>query len=138
MLPPFNGGLHCGGVIEGAWAHVWSACSPPFNGGLHCGLARAVTAETGVFVLPPFNGGLHCGNISWFHAAAETFVLPPFNGGLQCGYVSHLPGLSVAVLHGVRRSWLRQAAGGSGREGLDCPGGRWDAAAQPRWRCLRA
>ena len=84
MLPPFNGGLHCGASLGAAgpstvpgapafqrraplrrlgrrWDGAGTAVLPPFNGGLHCGTGLPVTPVPAVGVLPPFNGGLHCG-----------------------------------------------------------------------------
>jgi hypothetical protein len=34
---------------------------PPFNGGLHCGFPNAADHEETGRVLPPSDGGLHCG-----------------------------------------------------------------------------
>jgi len=61
VLPPFNGGLHCGTDQYAQIAGLMQPVLPPFNGGLHCG-SLTVTNPSGAFgVLPPFNGGLHCG-----------------------------------------------------------------------------
>src|SRR5487761_224702 len=60
VLPPINGGLHCGAHLASA-AVASELVLPPINGGLHCGVSCAVRADPGVPVLPPINGGLHCG-----------------------------------------------------------------------------
>ena len=63
VLPPLNGGLHCGGY----WLPVCRGRAqvlPPLNGGLHCGIASDRRPRLRSAVLPPLNGGLHCGR-SW-------------------------------------------------------------------------
>ena len=86
VLPPINGGLHCGSGTLDRYRCAWQVL-PPINGGLHCGPqarcppSRAATARAPAYqrraplrhpggvvlegdsdwVLPPINGGLHCG-----------------------------------------------------------------------------
>lgn len=82
---------------------------PPSEGGLHCGNVLNSTSPMGPMVLPSFNGGLHCGNrypdpedvyggwCSCRPTAAPlrprlgdamqrgALVLPAIKGGLHCG-----------------------------------------------------
>ena len=122
-------------VCPGQTARILRAVLPPFNGGLHCGMrSTKASGRASAAVLPPFNGGLHCGATgpigrvsrarwcsrlstagsiaassasAWVagtagapafqrraplrppaavgSAMAHGTVLPPFNGGLHCG-----------------------------------------------------
>ena len=112
VLPPFNGGLHCGGSSvagavrdpaagapafqrraplrrqSAAGSQPLRRVLPPFNGGLHCGPLKSPprARRSGLAVLPPFNGGLHCGaTLAAVIRCRAMQVLPPFNGGLHCG-----------------------------------------------------
>ena len=109
VLPPFNGGLHCGASPTAGSRPEQERCSrlstagsiaaptgkvsdsvpspvlPPFNGGLHCGEVIGCEDVPGYEVLPPFNGGLHCGPPAHHQRSPAIPVLPPFNGGLHCG-----------------------------------------------------
>src|SRR6266581_3914638 len=60
VLPPINGGLHCG-PDTGTRRAAWNVVLPPINGGLHCGRVETPAFTPGSWVLPPINGGLHCG-----------------------------------------------------------------------------
>src|SRR5487761_172453 len=46
---------------------------PPINGGLHCGVPACGSELPGVIVLPPINGGLHCGS---FESATLAIYTP--------------------------------------------------------------
>src|SRR5487761_1567303 len=45
VLPPINGGLHCGDPRHARWSPAWPRVLPPINGGLHCGLHRDPTSH---------------------------------------------------------------------------------------------
>jgi len=120
VLPPINGGLHCGrSRTEARWAVFWRAPAyqrraplrppvqhrarpglpgvlPPINGGLHCGLPPQERPHRELGVLPPINGGLHCGALKREADAAKKAgrVLPPINGGLHCGLLCLRPSLT--------------------------------------------
>jgi len=121
VLPPFNGGLHCG-VSRAQRAVRVVEVLPPFNGGLHCGRGARRAMVGWRDVLPPFNGGLHCGLgprplADLLQHRAPAFqrraplrrdgcqgsrglhgrVLPPFNGGLHCGDSQRWPALALAL-----------------------------------------
>ena len=82
---------------------------PPFDGGLHCGL-RSFDAVSGRRqpVLPPFNGGLHCGSSSAGPGVDAVRCAPAVRGGLHCGLID----LPVDVCdEGPARCSRRQTAG---------------------------
>ena len=60
VLPPFNGGLHCGAVTPRGIAAMASRCSRRSPAG-SIAAAHGSTCDELRPVLPPFNGGLHCG-----------------------------------------------------------------------------
>ncbi len=81
VLPPFNGGLHCGrhhpceatGKPEGA---------PAFQRRAPLRLHRRHRVHDAREVLPPFNGGLRCGMRL---KPGDMCRAPAFQGGLHCG-----------------------------------------------------
>ena len=58
---------------------------PPLNGGLHCGTISVSASNPSHGMLPPFNGGLHCGPPCTSPVPAVESALPPPSGGLHCG-----------------------------------------------------
>ena len=110
MLPPINGGLHCGGDNNIRGAKAGTECSRRAAAGLRCGELMIVTgillwpacsrcSAAGSIavrsppgsrpvrcrVLPPLTGWLHCGWTNLGKGQPETLVLPPCDGGLHCG-----------------------------------------------------
>ena len=84
VLPPLNGGLHCG--TKGKSSHRGKSYSAPASqrrAPLRPGQHRTPVGNH--LVLPPLNGGLHCGPFTRFMLRLEGKVLPPLNGGLHCG-----------------------------------------------------
>ena len=86
MLPPSDGGLHCGTTRLGC-GYPWDASAPAVRrrAPLRQACTSLVTSAL-VPVLPPFSGGLHCGRIRLNGHDVAELVLPPFDGGLHCGY----------------------------------------------------
>ena len=83
VLPPFNGGLHCG-FRPRAWLNESTLCSRLSTAGSIAAGSNLHGFRAGQ-VLPPFNGGLHCGRVRELTLPCPYHVLPPFNGGLHCG-----------------------------------------------------
>src|SRR5487761_1665425 len=110
VLPPINGGLHCGDPRHARWSPAWPRVLPPINGGLHCGLHRDPTSHRRHLRAPAYqrraplrpptrrhpSASRHgCSRLSTAgsiaalsrecRGAAGHPVLPPINGGLHCG-----------------------------------------------------
>src|SRR5487761_1579675 len=110
VLPPINGGLHCGDPRHARWSPAWPRVLPPINGGLHCGLHRDPTSHRRHLRAPAYqrraplrpptrrhpSASRHgCSRLSTAgsiaalsrecRGAAGQPVLPPINGGLHCG-----------------------------------------------------
>ncbi len=123
VLPPSDGGLHCGNrypdpedpyggcscrPTAGSIAAGSRRCSPrshrsrapALEGGLHCGRKPCGSPTPVPVGLPPFSGGLLCGAISCVCAALTMIVLPPFSGGLHCGTSPVFDGAQDS--HGLR------------------------------------
>jgi hypothetical protein len=62
VLPPFDGGLHCGYNVAGQ--PYWPlTVLPSFAGRLDCAARVQAPAELrAAWVPPPFYGALHCGD----------------------------------------------------------------------------
>ena len=83
VLPPINGGLHCGVWVAYRSSSIRRVL-PPFTGGLHCGgMPRIDRAMATMTVFPPFTGGLHCGDGTTDGRFITRQMLPPINGGLH-------------------------------------------------------
>jgi len=121
VLPPFNGGLHCGrfftvpGADSAGGAPAFQRRAPlrqrrqeqvARRHRIRCSrlsTAGSIAADgppgapgiPAARVLPPFNGGLHCGLMARVVTTGRYGMLPPFNGGLHCGRAWTLaPGLT--------------------------------------------
>ncbi len=89
VLPPWNGGLHCGVVV----ASIGPACRPsvpagqrraPLPPGGHAADVQAVR------LFLPVTGRLHC--VGWVARLLDGGgrLFPPVSGGLHCGTTSAL------------------------------------------------
>jgi len=110
VLPPLNGGLHCGSVSGLSAGMNPVPCSRLSTAGSIAAVRLGGFRIGHRLVLPPLNGGLHCGcrvrlaldladqpcsrlstagSIAALHTTADgasgSAVLPPLNGGLHCG-----------------------------------------------------
>ena len=120
VLPPFNGGLHCGTLSTASVADRAAACSRLSTAGSIAASTTAAALQHGSPVLPPFNGGLHCGTRSAHASGRRRHVLPPFNGGLHCGMPCR-PGTGRQHDRAPafqRRAPLRQRSAGTGNPGV--------------------
>ena len=63
MLPPINGGLHCGGSFKQVAGLAMVGCSRRSTAGSIAACVAAQSPAPIPEVLPPINGGLHCGTV---------------------------------------------------------------------------
>ena len=107
VLPPFDGGLHCGTTLRDLIGRQLGApavqrraplrllpqsrsrragrCSRRSTAGSIAASAARSLVGRGVTGAPAVRGGLHCGCRCSSPGAQDGLMLPPINGGLHCG-----------------------------------------------------
>jgi len=99
VLPPFNGGLHCGADVLPWLTRMIDRCSRLSTAGSIAAGSLRFRVQILQGVLPPFNGGLHCGSADRNRSPAVTASgAPAFQRRAPLRQMGH-PALRESQLH---------------------------------------